>query len=156
MLTNKAKSLHLGLLMGCLAVGLAGCCTGVVTSVRNESGRDIRITILTATGQSNTVLVHPGRTAICDGVWSKNSRDTWIVSDGTAESKFPDVSSIATLPNKFVSASRFTKDFPCNRVALHVGITPDLTIEARRAIGYTESQPEGFPIRPSNSPAGTR
>ena len=72
--------------------------------------------------------------------------DSWSITDGQARFTFADVSPIATMPDQFVSRSRFTSDFPCKRVTRHVRIAPDMTIQAVRVIGYTESQPAQFPI----------
>ena len=73
--------------------------------------------------------------------------DCWIVSDGQSRFTFADVSPIATMPSPFTSSSRFTRNFPCNRITKHVRIASDMTIHAVRVVGYTDSEPATFPIR---------
>jgi len=131
------------------AVMLTGCCTNIATSVRNESGRDIQLTLIHLSQQTETVTIHAGSTGRCKGVIPSHpsySPDSWIISDGQSRFIFSDVSPIATLPSPFVSRSRFTRDFPCNRVTRHVRITSNMTIHAARVIGYTKLEPAPFPI----------
>ncbi|MSR65948.1 MAG: hypothetical protein EXS24_01060 [Pedosphaera sp.] len=133
-----------------MALMVTGCCTSITTSVRNESGRDIQLTVMRRLEPTETVKIRAASTGRCKGVMSSHpgfAPDFWIVSDGQSRFTFSDVSLIATLPSRFVSSSRFTRDFPCKRVTQHVRITPEMTIHAVRVIGYTESEPTEFPIR---------
>jgi hypothetical protein len=128
---------------------LTGCCIGFTTSVRNESGRDIQLTVMRHSQQTETVTIRASSTARCRGVMPtvpEGTPDSWLVSDGQSRFTFADVSPIATMPKRFVSSSRFTSAFPCKRVTQHVRIAQDMTIYAVRVIGYTESQPAQFPI----------
>jgi hypothetical protein len=75
------------------------------------------------------------------------SPDSWVVMDGQSRFTFSDVSAIASMPDAFVSRSRFTRDFPCLRVTQRVKLGPDITIHALRVIGYTDKEPPQFPIR---------
>ena len=129
---------------------LTGCCTSITTTVRNESGRDIRVTIVRQSQQFETVAIRAASIGRCKGVMSSFSGhqpDSWIVSDGRSRFTFTDVSPVATMPGAFIGSSRFTMSFPCKRVTQHVRLAPDMTIHAVRVIGYTESEPAPFPIR---------
>jgi len=129
---------------------LTGCCVSISTSVRNETGRDIRLTLVRQSQQVETVMIRASSTGRCTGVIPALpglSPDSWIISDGQSQFTFANVSSIATLPGPFISSSRFTRDFPCRRITQHVSLAPDITIHAVRVIGYTESEPAQFPIR---------
>jgi hypothetical protein len=128
---------------------LTGCCVNLATSVRNETGRDIRLTVLRQAYQVETIIIHPAMTGRFGGVMTPfpgAEPDSWIISDGLSRFTFADVSPIAVMPSQFVSSTRFTRDFPCKRVTRHVRLAPDMTIHALRVIGYTESEPAPFPI----------
>src|SRR5262249_14343238 len=137
------------LLLLIAVLALSGCCTGIATSVRNESGRDIQLTLVSHLQGTQTVTIRASATARCSGVmpaFRDGTTDSWIIADGQSHFRFADVSPIATMPKQFISSSRFTSDFPCNRITQHVRIASDMTIHAVRVIGYTESQPAQFPI----------
>ncbi len=128
---------------------LTGCCISISTSVRNETGKDIRLTFVRQSQQVETVTIHPSSTVRCSGVMPAMAGfppDSWIVSDGQMRYTFADVSPVATMPSPFVSSSRFTRGFPCKRVTQHVRLSSDMTIHAVRVIGYTDSEPAPFPI----------
>jgi hypothetical protein len=128
---------------------LTGCCISNSTSVRNETGKDILLTTVNQAKQTETVMIRAKATGRCSGVWPAlpdQPPESWAISDGKSRFTFADVSIIATLPDQFVSSSRFTRDFPCNRITRHVRIAPDMTIHAVRVIGYTEWEPPSFPI----------
>jgi hypothetical protein len=128
---------------------LTGCCINISTSVRNETSKDIFLTVISQSQQVETVTIHPLSTGRCGGVSPALAGfppDSWIISDGQTRFTFADVSPIATLPSAFVSSSRFTRYFPCKRVTKHVRLASDMTIHAVRVIGYTESEPAPFPI----------
>lgn len=128
---------------------LTGCCVNIATSVRNETGKDIRVTVVRQSEQVETVTIRASSTGRCSGVMpalSGLSPDSWIISDGQSRFTYIDVSPIATMPSRFISSSRFTRVFPCKRFTQHVAITPEMTIHAVRVIGYTESEPSPFPI----------
>ena len=128
---------------------LTGCCTSITTSVRNESGRNIQLTIVRNSQKIETITIRASSTGKCAGVMPTHTGfppDSWIISDGQSQFTYSDVSPIATMPDRFISSSRFTRDFPCNRIIKHVGLASDMTIHAVRVIGYTESEPAQFPI----------
>jgi hypothetical protein len=132
------------------ATTLTGCCVCTATSVRNETGKDIQLTVIQGSQPVETVMVRASTTGICRGsfpLWPGNRSDSWIIVVGKSCYTFTNVSLIATLPDRFVSHSRFTRDFPCSRVARHVSVASDMTIHATRVIGYTESQPPLFPLQ---------
>jgi hypothetical protein len=134
---------------------LSGCCVRVAASVRNETGRDIRLTIVRYSGETNTVEIKAGSAALVAGIMPNLDwpPDSWVVTDGQAVFTFADVSPIAAMPDAFISRSRFTSDFPCRRVTQHVRIASDMTIHAVRVIGYTKIEPVSFPIRCANKQA---
>lgn len=128
---------------------LSGCCTSFTTSVRNESGRDIQLTVMRRLQQTETVTIRAPSTGRCGGVMPRaldGTADSWVISEGQARFTFADVTPIATMPKQFVSRSRFSSNFPCQRITQHVRIAPDMSIHAVRVVGYTESQPAQFPI----------
>jgi hypothetical protein len=129
---------------------LTGCCTSFTTTVRNETGRDLTLTTMRHSGQTETVAIRAGAKARCGGVMPRSldgSADSWMVSDGRSQFVFADVSPISTMPRAFISSSRFTRDFPCRRITQHVRLAPDMAIHAVRVIGYTASEPAPFPIQ---------
>lgn len=147
--SNSSCRLRRSLPFMATAMMLTGCCTNLATSVRNESGRDIQLTLVHLSQQTETITIRAGSTGRCKGVIPTHpgySPDSWIISDGQLRFAFSDISPIATLPDPFVSQSRFTRDFPCNRVTRHVRIASNMTIHAVRVIGYTKSEPAPFPI----------
>jgi hypothetical protein len=128
---------------------LNGCCVGFTAKVRNETGRDLRLTVVRHSGQSDAVTIRAGTAARVAGVmphldWSP---DSWVIADGQSRFTFADVSPIAAMPDAFISSSRFTSMFPCRRVTQHVRVASDLSIHAVRVIGYTDKEPAPFPIR---------
>jgi|ERR1019366_4642400 hypothetical protein len=128
---------------------LTGCCTSISTSVRNETGRDIKLTAIWQSQQVETVTIRASSTGGCSGVMPTlpgQLPESWIISDGQSRFIFADVSPIATMPSRFVSSSRFTRIFPCKQITQHIRVAPDMTIHAVRVIGYTESEPSPFPI----------
>jgi|SRR5208282_3902653 len=132
------------------ALMLTGCCTSIITSVRNESGRDLTLTVFRHLGQTETLAIRAGARGRCGSVMPRSldgSADSWTVSDGRSQFVYADVSPIATMPGAFISSSRFTGDFPCRRIAQHVRLAPDMAIHAVRVIGYTASEPAPFPIQ---------
>ncbi len=127
---------------------LSGCCVRMAAKVRNETGRDVRLMVVRHSGQTDVVAIKAGSSALVAGVmphldWSP---DFWVVTDGQARFTFGDVSPIASMPEAFISGSRFTSDFPCRRVTQHVRLASDMTIHAVRVIGYTDKEPPLFPI----------
>jgi hypothetical protein len=126
-----------------------GCCASSSTSVRNETGKDLNLTIIRLSQQVETVTIRASSTGRCSGIMPTLSDEpavSWIISDGQSRFIYADVSPIATMPSRFVSSTRFNRDFPCERFTHHVAITPDMVIHALRVIGYTESEPPPFPI----------
>jgi hypothetical protein len=140
------------LTVACLLL-LSGCCTEICTSVRNETGKDVNLTLLRNAKEVETVMIRARSAAECGGIMPPlpgTPPDSWIVRDEHARFTFEDVSPIASMPGAFVSSSRFTSIFPCKRVTRHVALTGDMTIQAERVVGYTKSQPEPFPIHYTN------
>jgi len=130
-----------------------GCCTSISTSVRNETGRDIHLTAVWRSQQVESVTIHAKSTGRCSGVmpaFPGQPPESWIISDGQSRFTFADVSPIGSMPSRFISSTRFTRDFPCKRVTQHVRIAADMTIHAVRVIGYTDSEPAPFPINYTN------
>lgn len=128
---------------------LSGCCVNISTSVRNETDENLILTHIGPFQQFGTVIIRAHSTRRCDGILPAvpgKSPDSWIITDGQSQFTYTNVSPIASMPDKFVSSSRFTSEFPCNRFTRHVAITPDMAIHAVRVIGYTESEPSPFPI----------
>ena len=128
---------------------LDGCCVNISTSVRNETDENLILTHIGQFQQFGTVMIRAHSTGRSDGILpaeSGKSPDSWVISDGRSKFNYTNVSPIASMPRAFVSRSRFTSDFPCNRITYHVAITPDMAIHAVRVIGYTESEPSPFPI----------
>lgn len=131
------------------AFALGGCCTAIRTSVYNGAGQTVQVTLVHDGKPLEAIKVRAASVGLLRGVMlfpGDTMPDSWLVSSGTNCFIFSDVSAIASMPRRFISSSRFTRDFPCNRVTQHVRIAPDMTIHAARVIGYTESEPPQFPI----------
>jgi len=128
----------------------SGCCVNLVTSVRNETGRDVLLTWNHGSGETGLVAILAGKTRTACGIIGSlpgSPADTsWIVFDGQTRYEFSDLSAIAKLPDDFVSSSRFTSDFPCLRVTRHVGLSSNMLIYAGGHIRPAIPQPPGFPI----------
>lgn len=96
---------------------LTGCCVTSLTSVRNETHKDLSLSVVRQSEQVETVMIRASSTGRCGGLML-NVPDqpavSWIISDGQSRFIYADVSPIATMPGPFVSSSRFTSDFPCN------------------------------------------
>jgi hypothetical protein len=134
------------------ALSGAGCCVRVATSICNQTSRDIVLTVQQPPGAPVTARIPAGCSRVCDGVMPSEDaqrRQQWEVFDGQRHLFFTDLEPIAALPDDFVSSSRFTSDFPCERVTRHVRFMDDGVIEAVRVVGSTHSQPAGFPIHPA-------
>src|SRR4051812_11866613 len=97
-----------------------GCCVQLVTGVRNESGRDIILTIEGTAGAPEILKIPKGHLKICDGDPTRNASHRWTIDDGRQRMVYDDVSPIRMLSGPYVSESRFTHGFPCNRVTRHV------------------------------------
>ena len=130
------------LLIVLAAFFLTGCCVRLAATVRNQSGRDLRFTVVRHSGPTEAVAIRAGTKARIAGVLPHldGSPDAWIVTDGQSRFTFADVSPIAAMPDAFISCSRFTSDFPCRRVTQHVRLASDMTIHAVRVIGYTPTE----------------
>ena len=128
---------------------LTGCCVNFTTAVRNQTGKDVVITVCSARGGTEREAIQAGAKAYLRGAMPRypdGACDSWMVSDGDSKFIFSDISPIATMPSAFISRSRFTRDFPCKRVTQHVRLGPDMAIHAVRVIGYTASEPAPLPI----------
>jgi hypothetical protein len=123
-----------------------GCCVHLVTSVRNETGRDVLLAWNHGTNETSSVAIPFGKTRTTCGVVGSPADESWIIFDGQTRYVFSDLSAIAKLPDDFVSSSRFTSDFPCLRVTRHVGLSSNMTICAGGHIRPAVPQPPGFPI----------
>ena len=143
---NPSVSLHAVLVL------LTGCCINLTTSVRNETGRTVRLTSLRGPQPPETVEIPAKSTVRCRGVmqaYPGSPVENWIVSDGQSRCTYLDVTPIASMPRPFISRSRLTRQFPCMRLTQHVRLAPDMTIHAVRVIGYTGSEPAQFPLHPA-------
>jgi hypothetical protein len=128
----------------------------VATCIRNDSGRDVTVTIDRPPDSSETVRIPAGRPRTVDGVFAgadPQRQQRWHIDDGERRLLVSDVSPIATLPDDFVSSSRLTSDFPCNRVTRHVRLTAGGDVEANATWGRKRPQPAGFPIHPVEEPS---
>ncbi|HSY18563.1 MAG TPA: hypothetical protein VK815_09530 [Candidatus Acidoferrales bacterium] len=136
-----------------LIVCTSGCCVGLATKVRNETGKDVLVTVVDPTGHRTSTAVPAGMSRQCGSIINlgKDEHFSLVVSNEQSLFTFADASAIGRLPDAFMTRSRFTSDFPCLRITRYIKITDSMAIYAGGyAAGFasdTVSQPPGFPIR---------
>ena len=131
----------------------SGCCVGIVTKVKNNTGKEISITVIQPLGKpSSPVIIPAGTSRICNGVIPGDTgvyvkaEISWIISDGKSQFLFDNVSPIGAMRGASRTESRFTSMFPCNRVTQHVELETNMVIYAVGGVGCEIPQPPGFPI----------
>ncbi|MBW8864835.1 MAG: hypothetical protein JF609_07920 [Verrucomicrobia bacterium] len=136
-----------------LIVCTSGCCINLATKIRNETGKDILITMVDPSGHLVSTAVPAGMTRLCGGIMNlgKKERFSLVVSNWQSQFIYADVSAIGSLPETFTTSSRFTSDFPCLRITRYIKLSDGMLIYAGGyAAGYKNDdvpQPTGFPIR---------
>ncbi|HEY1717547.1 MAG TPA: hypothetical protein VGH42_04535 [Verrucomicrobiae bacterium] len=152
---KKMNSYRGGMLLAVLLLALCGngCCVGTVTKVRNNTGKEISLSVINA-GQipALPVTIPAGSSRICSGVMMDTS---WVVSDGKSKFVFNDVSPIGTMRGKSRTESRFTSMFPCNRITQHVEVETNMAIYAVGGVGQEIPQPPGFAIQCTSTNSAT-
>jgi hypothetical protein len=116
----------------------------VVTSIRNDAGRDLSLTVGVAAGHVETFSIRAGDTGTCDygGThWCDDQTDTMIISDGLSRFTFTNITAIIRLPDSLITRSCFFSPW-----TLHICVASNISVYAVDSHGYVSPQPEGFPI----------